>query len=129
VRSRGPGTIPPAQKDPENDEAGWQAVTIASDHVDLDHGLLMRRGLLSAQVVTALASRVERDVCSQARGRRRRAAPGSAGLSDAGEPRSSAYCELGPIGARRVSAGLLRVEQKSKKAFGTSAVFNRPKND
>ena len=38
---------------------GWQAVTIASDRVDLDHGLLMRRGLSSAQAVTAPASQVE----------------------------------------------------------------------
>jgi hypothetical protein len=37
--------------------------------------------------------------------------------------------KLGPIGARRVSAGLSRVEQKSKKpSFSVvPGVFNRPK--
>jgi hypothetical protein len=64
------------QRDPEDDE-GSQAVAIASDRVDLDHGLLMRRELssrrhrskrgatilstmaLGAQAVTAVASQVE----------------------------------------------------------------------
>jgi hypothetical protein len=62
----------------------------------------------------------------------RKAVPrgGAAGLSDTGQPRASAHLvKLGPIGARRVPAGLLLVQQKSKNPLFSSTynVFNRPK--